>query len=157
VHERGRDVTRDPSFFAPPRWWRVLGIPALVLSIAACETTPFEPGDVFSPIPCALPASLLEATTGPVPSLQSLRSAVLHAAGPMSAALEGGPSAAEVGLSLAALGKSFDASNFDTVCRFLGLASTALSNGSGAGASLPDRDGIRLILSLTARALVADR
>lgn len=131
---------------------RSAGIFSLVLIVGACESTRREP---FAPEPCLLPAALV-AVVQPQPfSPAALHPALLHAADPMTSTLGTGESAATLRSALGDLGQTLTGTNFDTECRLLLIAWGALSRLPDTPETLPDRDGIRLILALAAGALAA--
>jgi len=122
---------------APRRSPSVAGLLLLALVLAACDPKTPAP---FAPEPCLIPSALVEVVQPQSFTPTALRPALLHAAGPMTSAL---------------LGQSFTGNNFDTECRLVVIAWDALSELPDTPETLPDRDGIRLILALAARALEA--
>ena len=137
---------------APRRSPSVAGLLLLALVLGACDSKIPEP---FAPEPCLLPAALVGAVQPQPFSPVALRPALLHAAGPMTSALGTGASADTLRRVLGDLGQSFAGNNFDTECRLVVIAWDALSELPDTPETLPDRDGIRLILALAARALEA--
>ena len=126
---------------------------SLVLVLGACDAK--NPREPFAPVPCLLPAALVGAVQPQPFSPTALRPALLHAADPMTSTLGTGASADTLRRALDDLGQSFTGNNFDTECRLLVIAWDALSELPDTPETLPDRDGIRLILALAARALEA--
>lgn len=129
-----------------------IAAPILLLLVLGACTSERQP---FAPEPCRLPAALGAAVQPQAFSPAALRPALLHAADPMTSVLVAGENSETLGRALADLGQSFSGSNFDTECRLLLIAWDALSRLPDTPETLPDRDGIRLILALAARALEA--
>jgi len=124
-----------------------------VLVLGACDAK--DPREPFAPVPCLLPAALVGAVQPQPFSPEALRPALLHAAGAMTSDLGTGESADTLRRALGDLGQAFAGRNFDTECRLVLIAWGALSELPDTPETLPDRDGIRLILALAARALEA--
>ena len=137
---------------APRRSIPVAGLFLPLLVLGACDPKTPAP---FEPQPSLLPAALVEAVQPQTFTPLALRPALLHAAGPMTADFGTGASADTLRRALGDLGQSFVGNNFDTECRVLVIAWDALSELPNTPETLPDRDGIRLILALAARALEA--
>ncbi len=137
---------------APRRSPSVAGLLLLALVLAACDPKTPAP---FAPEPCLIPSALVEVVQPQSFTPTALRPALLHAAGPMTSALGTGASADTLRRVLGDLGQSFAGNNFDTECRLVVIAWDALSELPDTPETLPDRDGIRLILALAARALEA--
>jgi hypothetical protein len=134
------------------RW---IAAPALLL-LAACDSAVTAP-KAFNEEQCAVPAALAESVyTHSFPST-SLRSALQHASGPMASVLGEGELTHELREALAILGQETDGPTLhDTHCRLVVIASAALRRMPDTAETLPDRDGIQLVLALLANALVTE-
>ena len=125
----------------------------LIVAVTACgDRSPVAP-EGFTRTPCRPPAELVAMVRGQPFAPAAMRSALTHSAGPMNNAL--GPSEDVRALRDATLIVVTDisASNYDGACRLLAIAGRLLSGLPDTPATLPDRDGIRLILALTAQSL----
>lgn len=130
---------------------RVL-LPALALMTAACDSNPMGPGPLAS-APCQMPSQDLVGTAMEPFAPAALQSALRHAAGPMAAALGSGQVADELVKATSQLSTGLGGRSGDTECRVLRVASEALARLPDDPGTRPDRDGIRLVLVLAARAL----
>lgn len=90
---------------------------------------------------------------GPPFAPAAMRSALLHAAGPMSTPLGATSDVREMQDAIRIVAADVSAANNDGACRLLAIAAAKLDGLPQAAATYPDRDGIRLILALTAQAL----
>ncbi len=130
-------------------------VPILGLMLVACDGSPLAP-EAFVPEPCIVPAEIV-ASISPQPfPPAALHSALLHAAGPMTSALGSGMLTTELAKATTQLGQGLQSRAGDTECRVLELASTALARLPDDPAVLPDREGIRLVLALAARAIAGE-
>jgi hypothetical protein len=128
---------------------------ALVLVLAACgDQSPVAP-HANPVIQCRPPAELTAMVTGAPFAPVAMRSALQHAADKMSTALGGGTDVRALQDAITIVGSDIGASSNDGACRSLTIAYGALKALPDAPETLPDRDEIRLILALTAQALVA--
>jgi hypothetical protein len=124
-----------------------------LLVLAACHgESPIAP-EAFSRKPCRPPANLVAMVTGQAFAPAAMRSALLHAAGPMSAPLATGTDVQSLQDAINIVVVDIGASNLDGACRLLSIAAGELAALPDTPATLPDRDGIRLILALTAQSL----
>ena len=84
----------------------------------------------------------------------AMRSALLHAAGQMTPALGTASEVLALRNAITIVAADIGDSNYDGACRLLAIAYGGLKGMPELPATLPDRDGIRLILVLTAQSLV---
>jgi len=125
----------------------------LLLAVAACKgDSPVAP-EAFSRKPCRVPEHLVSMVTGQAFAPAAMRSALVHAAGPMTAALGTGTNVQALQDAINAVIADIGVANNDGACRLLSIAAGALDALPDTPATLPDRDGIRLILALTAQSL----
>lgn len=125
----------------------------LLLAVAACKgDSPVAP-EAFSRKPCRPPVNLVSMVTGPAFAPSAMRSALLHAAVPMTAALGTGADVQALHDAITIVITDIGVSDNDGACRLLSIAAGALAALPDTPATLPDRDGIRLILALTAQSL----
>ena len=125
----------------------------LLLAVVACNgESPVAP-EAFSRKPCRPPENLVSMVTGPAFAPTAMRSALLHAAGPMTAALGTGADVQALQDAINIVISDIGVSKYDGACRLLSIAAGALDALPDTPATLPDRDGIRLILALTAQSL----
>lgn len=107
---------------------------------------------------CAVPVALAQSVYTHSFSSASLRPALQHAAGPMASVLGDGELTNELREAIAILGKETDGPTLhDTHCRLVVIASAALRQLPDTPETLPDRDGIQLVLALLANALVTEK
>jgi hypothetical protein len=154
-----RELLESTVRFIParvPRAIRWLAAP-LVVVLAACDSAVTAP-KAFDEQRCAVPASLASSVyTHAFPST-ALRPALQHASGPMASVLGEGELTNELREAIAILGMETDAPTLhDTHCRLVVIASAALRRMPDTAETLPDRDGIHLVLALLANALVTEK
>jgi len=126
----------------------------LVVAVTACgERSPVAP-DGFTRTPCRPPAELVAMVRGQPFAPAAMQSALLHAAGPMNNALGAGKDVRALQDAIRIVATDISASNYDGACRLLAISGRLLFGLPDTPATLPDRDGIRLILALTAQSLV---
>lgn len=125
----------------------------LLVAITACGDHSLAGPSGFTRAPCRPPADLVAMVTGRPFAPTAMRSALLYAAAPMSSAL--GTTTDVHGLqdAIRIVVTDIDASDYDGACRLLTIAGGFLSGLPATPSTLPDRDGIRLILALTAQSL----
>jgi hypothetical protein len=133
-----------------------IALPVMLL-LAACDSAVTAP-KAFDEQRCGVPASLAQSVyTHSFPST-SLRPALQHAAGPMASVLGEGELTNELRESIAILGNETDGPTLhDTHCRLVVIASAALRRMPDTAETLPDRDGMQLVLALLANALVTEK
>jgi hypothetical protein len=85
---------------------------------------------------------------------QAMHSALVHAADRMSIALGSGVEQEALRAAVLLLDRDIAAFQFVEACRELTTAFGSLTDLPDVPATLPDRDGIRLILALTAQSIV---
>lgn len=125
----------------------------LLLAVAACKgDSPVAP-EAFSRKPCRVPENLVSMVTEQAFTPAAMRSALLHAAGPMTAALGTGADVQALQDAVNNVVTDIGVADNDGACRMLSIAAGALAALPDTPATLPDRDGIRLILALTAHSL----
>ncbi len=125
----------------------------LVVAVTACgERSPLAP-DGFTHAPCRPPPALLAMVNGQPFAPAAMRTALLHSAGPMVAALDATADVRAMQNAIRRAVNNITASNYDGACRMLTIADGLLSEIPATPATLPDRDGIRLIFALTAQSL----
>lgn len=126
-----------------------LGRSALILLVAVAGCTE----QAGAPESCAPPAALVAAVNAPPSSPASMEAALLHAAGPMTDAL-GTPSEVQELRAVMQDAATRVQVNADGACRAISTALDLLDSLPDNPATRPDRDGIRMVLALTARSLV---
>jgi hypothetical protein len=127
----------------------------LLFALVGCsEASPFAP-EAFTRTPCRPPAELMAMITGPAFIPAELQSALLHAAGRMSLALGDDPEVRSLQGAIYGIEQNISVSQHDGACRMLSISADLFKELPNAPSTLPDRDGIRLILALTAHALTA--
>lgn len=131
---------------------KVLALFIFVAMTACGDRSPVAPGG-FTRTPCRPPAALVAMVTGQPFAPAAMRSALLHAAGPMNSALGASADVRDLQDAIRIVVTDISASNYDGACRLLTIAGNLLSGLPATPATLPDRDGIRLILALTAQSL----
>lgn len=125
----------------------------LLLALTACgDRSPVAP-DGFTRTPCRPPAELVAMVTGPPFAPAAMRSALLTAADPMNNALGTTQDVRALRDAIHIVVADINVSDYDDACRLLTISSTLLAGLPAAPATSPDRDGIRLILALTAQSL----
>ena len=130
---------------------------ALVLALlsvgaTACESNLTQP-DPLTAVPCEPPAMLLSVGNSQPFALGELHAAFLHAAGPMASALGSSDQVDQLILAMQQMARLDGSHAVDTVCRLLRLTSNALAALPDSPETLPDREGIRIVLMLAASAL----
>ncbi len=126
----------------------------LTLSVLACGHDIMQP-DAIQGRQCEVPLALVT-DADPLPiEFGALREAFLHAAGPMAAALESSSSLDLLRQAMNRLGAQEETASMDTACRFLLVASESLAALANSPETLPDREAIRLVLTLAAGAVQA--
>ena len=134
---------------------RIIVLSTLVLVLAGCNDQLILAPRPVAPTSCRPPAELTAMVTGQPNALIDMRSPLQHAADKMSTALGLHADAVALRDFTAALVGDIAASRMDDACRHLTSAFGALKALPDTPATLPDRDGIRLILALTSQALAA--
>jgi hypothetical protein len=79
-----------------------------------------------------------------------LRDALVHAAGPMSAALGSSREVDQLRQSMEQMIEAGQSRTLDTACRLILVANAALDALPATPETLPDREGIRLVLMIAA-------
>jgi hypothetical protein len=127
---------------------------ALVLALCAgaagaCDSNITDP-DALSTEACVPPAGFV--IEGPPPSfnLADLEPALLHAAGPMAAALGSTEQVRQLTQAIKGMADAEGPAALDTACRLLTMASRALAAMPDTPETLPDREGIYMVLLLSA-------
>jgi hypothetical protein len=121
---------------------------AATLAAGSCSD-PLGPEE----LPCAVPASLITQVAAQPADNAAIRAALLHAAGPMASALGSPELTATLGETTELVAQALDDGLPLTGCRILARASESLDRLSDDPATLPDREGIRLILAIAAHRL----
>jgi len=122
-------------------------MPLVALLATACRSS-----SVVAPReePCAVPTTL-PAVDAPAVTQSSIRSALVHAAGPMTAALGANVDVRALQAGINDL-VSAELVRADVACRGIMAATKALDAMPDTPATRPDRDGIRVVLALAVRA-----
>jgi hypothetical protein len=124
----------------------------LALGAGACSDNITEPAR-FDAVQCDPdPALLVGAIRQPF-AFSALHAAFLHAAGPMASAIGSSEQVDQLKRSMAEMPLPDDKKSMDTACRLLSVANSALKAMPNNPETLPDRDGIRLVLMLAAGVL----
>lgn len=118
----------------------------------ACESNLTQPGPL-TPVKCETPAMLLSGGNSQPFALGELHAAFLHAAGPMASALGSSDQVEQLSLAMQEMARLDGSHAVDTVCRLLRITSNALAALPESPETLPDREGIRIVLILAASAL----
>lgn len=125
----------------------------LLLVFAGCsDLSPTAP-EAYGRIPCRPPPILTAMVIGEPFAPKAMGSALLHAAGPMSWAPGTTADVTDMRRAILIVASDIDASNNDGACRLLAIAYAELDALPDSPETLPERDGIRLILALTAQSL----
>lgn len=143
------------GFLRGPRG-AALAFGLLALGGGACDSNLTQP-DPLHAVKCEPPATLL-AGVHPQPfALGAIHAAFLHAAGPMASALGSSEQVSQLTQATREMAAQDGPTALDTACRLLIVASNALTAMADNPETLPDRDGIRLVLMLAAAAIQAGR
>ena len=125
----------------------------LLMVLVGCDSAVTAP-NAFNEERCSVPADLAASVYAHGFPSTALRPALQHAAGPMVTVLGEGALTNELRESMSILGSETNAPRLhDTHCRLVVIASAALRRIADTPETLPDRDGIRLVLALLANAL----
>lgn len=127
----------------------------LVVAVTACGDHSLVTPDNITRTPCRPPAALVAMVTGEPFAPAAMRSALLHAADPMNSALGTSADVRALHDAIHIVVTDINASDYDDACRLLTIAGGLLSGLPATPATLPDRDGVRLILALTAQSLTS--
>ena len=150
-------MKRVAGLVRPPRVLRGVLAAGLVLVLAACDSAVTAP-DAFREERCQVPASLVAEVSPHAFQSTALRPALQHAAGPMASVLGEGELTNELREATSILGKETAGPRLhDTHCRLVVIASAALRRMPDSPETLPDRDGIHLVLALLASALAGEK
>jgi hypothetical protein len=145
--------TADRSNARTARWM----VAPLMILLAACDSAVVAP-KAFNEASCQVPTALAQSVYTHSFGSAGLRSALLHAAGPMASVLGEGELTHELREAMSILGQQVDGPTLhDTHCRLVVIASAALRRMPDTPETLPDRDGIHLVLALLANALVTEK
>jgi hypothetical protein len=125
----------------------------LVLGCAACGERPPTAPEAFGRVPCRPPSALVAMVVGTPFVPAAMHSALIHAAGPMSVPLGVASDVVDMQDAIRIVAADVSANNYDGACRLLAIAAVKLEGLPPLAATYADRDGIRLILALTAQAL----
>ncbi len=125
----------------------------LILGCAACGERPLTAPEAFGRTPCRPLPALVAMVVGTPFAPAVMHSALLHAAGPMSAPLGAAAQVRDMQDAIRIVAADVTAGNNDGACRLLAIAAAKLDGLPPLVATYADRDGIRLILALTAQAL----
>jgi hypothetical protein len=120
----------------------------LLVAMAACDSNVLGP-EALSARRCDPPPMLIAGAQPQPFALGALREALLHAAGPMTAALGSSSEVDQLRKAMNGMANQDDRVT-DTACRLIFVASDALTALPPSPETLPDRDGIRLVLMLAA-------
>jgi len=118
----------------------------------ACDSNLTQP-DPLTAVQCETPAMLLAGVNSQPFALGALHAAFLHAAGPMASALGSSDQVEQLSLAMQEMAKQDGSHAVDTVCRLLQIASNAMAALPDSPETLPDREGIRIVLILAAGVL----
>lgn len=132
--------------------YRALALALCACAAGACDSNILDP-DALNAVTCEPPAGFVaEVSAAPlnIASLAELQPALLHAAGPMAAALGSSEQVRQLTQAITAMAQSSSPAALDTACRLLIVASRALAAMPDTPETLPDREGIYLVLLLTA-------
>lgn len=133
-----------------------LAVGLLTLGVTACTSDITQP-ELFFAVKCEPPALLLAGANSPPFAFGALHEAFRHAAGPMTLALGSSEKVNQLKRALDGLARQEKPETLDTSCRLLQVASEVLASLPNNPETLPDRDGIRLVLILAARAVKAEQ
>jgi hypothetical protein len=133
-----------------------VGATLLPAALAACDGGPVavEEPESESAFLCPLPQELLSGSAGPLDDRSALRGSFAHAATVMTPSLPEGPARDRLREDLGLLGQTFGA-QLEADCAHVASAWSSLAAIPRTSESLPDRDGIEMMLALAARALAA--
>jgi hypothetical protein len=144
-------VCRAPGFLRSSRGAAV-ALALLALGTGACSDNITEPVR-FDAVQCTPEPSLLVGAIWQPFAFSALHAAFLHAAGPMATALGSTEQVDQIKQAMGDMPLPDDAKSKDTACRLLSVANSALVAMPNNPETLPDRDGIRLVLILAAGVL----
>lgn len=134
-----------------------LGLIALASWACDGDLTQLDPDpDPFRPVGCQPPARLLAGVPAATFGMEALRPALEHVAGPMASALGNSEQIRELIKATQALSAPDGPVAVDTGCRLLIFASRALAELPDTPETLPDREGIHLVLMMLAAAIKAE-
>lgn len=126
---------------------------AAILVLATCSD-PLGPEERACSVPPSLQNIVAAQTVQSTqPSNSAIRSALMHAAGPMAAAIGASQITAPFIVEAMAAAESLDEGLGRSGCHHVVAAVTHLDNMPDDPATLPDREGIRMILAIAASAL----
>ena len=126
----------------------------LTLGTGACSSN-LTQSDPLGAERCDPPAALL-ASAGSQPfTLEALHDAAVHAAGPMASALGSSDEVRQLVRAMEGIATRDGSHATDTACRLVIVAGNALDALGNDPATLPDRDGIRLVLILASGVIQA--
>lgn len=126
----------------------------LTLGTGACSSN-LTQSDPLQAERCDPPAAILASAGSPPFTLQALHDAVVHAAGPMASALGSSDEVRQIVRAMEGIAARDGSLATDTACRLLIVAGNALDALDNDPATLPDRDGIRLVLVLASGVIQA--
>ncbi len=129
----------------------------LAVGGVACESNLTQPPDPLHAVKCEPPAALLAGAQPQPLALGALHAAFLHAAGPMASALGSSEQVSQLTQAMEAMAAQDGSWALDTACRLVIVASNALTAMADNPETLPDRDGVRLVLILAAGVIEAGR
>ncbi|HEY6209296.1 MAG TPA: hypothetical protein VIW28_09560 [Gemmatimonadales bacterium] len=144
-------VYRAPGYLRGSRGTAVAFV-LLALGAGACSENITEPVRFDAVVCVPDPALLVDAIRQPF-AFSALHAAFLHAAGPMASALGTSEQVDQLSQSMEEMPLPDDKKSMDTACRLLSVANSALKAMPNKPETLPDRDGIRLVLMLAAGVL----
>ncbi len=135
---------------------RRVGVLVLLFAATACSDRSIVAPESYGRRPCR-PSADLVAMVDLVPfTPEAMRSALRHGADEMTRAVSVEPRQRDVQDAMRLAADDIGIGHYDSACRFVGIAFGALRALPDSAGSYPDRDGIRLILALTAHALSAE-
>ena len=144
-------VCRAPGYLRTSRGAAVTLV-LLALGVGACSDNITEPVR-FDAVQCVPdPALLVGAIRQPF-AFSALHAAFLHVAGPMASALGTSEEVDQLKQAMENMPLPDDNKSMDTACRLLSVANSALVAMPNNPETLPDRDGIRVVLMLAAGVL----
>jgi hypothetical protein len=133
---------------------RFVPIFVLLAALSACSDRTVL-GPEFGRLPCR-PSSRLVAMVDVEPFAPlEMRDALIHGADVMAIAIADGASRRDLIDAMRFAARDIGAQNLDGACRMVEIANVALNKMADVEDSRADRDGIQLILALTAHSLDA--